>query len=46
MKGLHRQVLMLAVETGWSRADILALPVAEFQFYLRDLAHVADEEED
>ncbi len=46
MKGLHRQMLMIATKTGWTRAEILALPASEFGFYVRELIHTTDADEE
>jgi hypothetical protein len=32
-----KSVLLLAIKTGWSRQEILALPKSEFNFYLSNL---------
>jgi hypothetical protein len=31
------KVLLLAMKTGWSRAEILSLPIGEFNHYLQIL---------
>ena len=33
-----RAVLLLGEKTGWAEAEILALPMTRFTFYLRELA--------
>lgn len=46
MKGQRREVLLLAIKTGWSRAEILALPASEFRFYIRELTSEGNDEEE
>ncbi|MGH6714748.1 MAG: hypothetical protein ACREDC_01020 [Bradyrhizobium sp.] len=37
MIGMRREILLLATRTHWSRQEILALPRAEFDFYIAEL---------
>lgn len=36
--------MLLALKFHWSRAEILALPIAEFEFYVNELARLGSPE--
>lgn len=35
-----RKVMLLALEFHWSRAEIMALPLAEFEFYTDQISEI------
>lgn len=39
---LHKGVLLVAEHTGWSRAEIRALPLSEFHTYVQLIAKTDD----